>query len=135
VRLRGRCDRIDRREGTTHILDIKTGSVPEADLALPGLARSDLRPKHRYALQLLIYAWIYLTSHPEEPGVKAGILPMQKASRSEGLYLRVNGNDLLDRSMLPAIADLIAGLVREILDPEQPLVHDPDSLYCTCCVP
>lgn len=134
VRLRGRCDRIDRREGMTHILDIKTGSVPEADLGLPGLERHHLQPKHRYALQLLVYAWMYLTTHPVERGVKAGILPMQKASRSEGLYLRVGGNDLLDRSMLPAIGGLIAELVREVLDPEQPLVHDPDSPYCTCCV-
>jgi hypothetical protein len=42
TRIRGRCDRIERRNGLVHILDIKTGSVPDHGLKLSALERSAL---------------------------------------------------------------------------------------------
>ncbi|MFN9326763.1 MAG: PD-(D/E)XK nuclease family protein [Flavobacteriales bacterium] len=133
TRIRGRCDRIERRNGLVHILDIKTGSVPDHGLKLSALERSALDAGQRYALQLLIYAWLYLMEHPAEPSVKAGILPLQKASQAEGTFLRIGHNEVIDRTMLPGLTDLLSELVRELKDPERPFMHDPESRYCTCC--
>ncbi len=134
IRLRGRCDRIERRNDVVHILDIKTGSVHEKDLRLKTLDRNELAAEQRYALQLLTYAWLYLMEHSEEPCVKAGILPLQKASQAEGTFLRIGNSDLIERSQMPDLTALLAQLVEELRDPERPFMHDSDSRHCTCCV-
>ena len=134
VAVRGRCDRIEARDGLVHVLDLKTGSVRPEDLVLADLQRDTIGPEHRYALQLLIYAWCYLHMEPATEAVRAGIVPLQKTSQSEGLFLRVAGHDVIDRSMLPDIAALLDTLVHELRDPAIPFVHDAESRFCTCCV-
>jgi RecB family exonuclease len=134
VRIQGRCDRIDLRDGAVHVLDIKTGAVKEQQLRLKSTERSDLGAEQRYALQLLVYAWLYLMEHPEVDEVRAGILPLQRASQAEGIFLSIGGRNSITRDMLPEIGALLEGLTEELLDPEHAFMHDPDSEYCTCCV-
>jgi hypothetical protein len=135
VRIKGRCDRIDRRNGTIHILDLKTGSVKDRSLDLKDVSRERLGADHGYALQLLIYAWAYMTMHPDRQAVRTGVIPLQRASRSEGIPLRLNGRDLITRDDLDAITALLVTLTDELLHGPGPFMHDPDSTYCTCCIP
>lgn len=134
VLVRGRCDRIEVREGLHHVLDLKTGKVDAKDLVLASLKRDELRPEHRYALQLLVYAYAYLANNPEVQRVRAGIIPLQRASASKGLFLKVDGSDELHRDRLPAMAALLMSLVDEIRDPAEPFRHDPESTWCACCI-
>jgi len=134
TRLRGRCDRVEERGGVVHVLDMKTGGVQDRDLKLRGLEREDIVPDRRHALQLLVYAWTYMTSNPGVAMARAGIVPLRHASRSEGMLLTVEGSPDIRRDMLPAIAGLLSGLIAELRDPVVPFQHDPESTYCTCCV-
>ncbi len=134
VMLRGRCDRIEDRDGVTHVLDLKTGSVKPGDLRLPGLEPGTIGPEHRFAMQLLVYAWTYLQMHPEVPLVRAGIIPLQRPSLSEGLLLEIGGSVDIARGMLPDIAALLGSIVDAMRDTTTGFRHDPDSLYCTCCL-
>lgn len=134
VRIIGRADRIDLRNGIHHVLDLKTGSVKQEQLRLSSLDRALLTADKAYALQLLTYAWMYLHAHPEIPAVRAGIIPLQKASAHEGLMLQVEGSNDIHREQLPAIGALLEALVDEMLDPAVPMKHHPDSLYCTACL-
>jgi hypothetical protein len=135
VNIKGRCDRVETRDGIVHVLDMKTGSVEARNLKVPGLEREHFTAERSQALQLLVYSWAYLVQHPEVELVRAGIVPIQKASRTEGLFLSVGSSNTIDRSMLPAIAELLLTLVGEMMDPAKPLVHSPDSKYCTACLP
>jgi len=135
VRIRGRCDRIESRKGVHHILDLKTGSVNAYDLQISGLDREVFGAKRGYALQLLVYAWAYLMQNPAVDRVRAGIIPIQKASESEGLMLTIAKEQDIHRSMLPAITDLLKGLASEILDPGTTVAHKPESQYCSVCLP
>jgi hypothetical protein len=133
VRIIGRCDKIESRRGIPHILDLKTGSVTADDLKIPGLERTFFGPRKGYALQLLVYAWAYLMQNPTVEIVRAGIVPIQKASESEGLMLMIGKDADISRAMLPELSSLLRTLVSEILDPDMTLAHDPESKYCSIC--
>lgn len=135
VVLKGRCDRIEERNGRKAVLDVKTGTVRDNDLRLPDLERASIGPNRRYALQLLIYLWAYLRQHPEEAEASAGVIPLQRAAQAAaGEWLQVGGETIIHRQQLPAIETLLVQLVDEMLDPAIPFTHDADSTYCRCCV-
>ncbi|HMC97296.1 MAG TPA: PD-(D/E)XK nuclease family protein, partial [Flavobacteriales bacterium] len=134
TRLLGRCDRIEERDGVTCILDLKTGNVQARDLLLNGLEREHFGPDQRYALQLLVYAWIHLQERPDLPVVRAGIIPLQRTTLAHGLWLQVGGSADIGRDQLPAIAALLKTLIAELRDPSIPFTHDPESRWCACCV-
>lgn len=134
VVIRGRCDRIDERDGIPHILDVKTGSVKPDQVEFKGLTRDQIKPEKRFGLQLLMYSWAYMMQHPEVDRVRAGIIPLQKASQAAGVLLKISGEADLTRYMLPEITALLSGLIDELMDPAVPFSHLEDSLYCGCCV-
>jgi hypothetical protein len=135
VNIVGRVDRIERRDGELLILDLKTGSVKEDMLRPRSLNADDLRPdKDQYALQLLIYAWAYLVQHPEVDHVKAGLVPLQRASQASGQFLLVDGSSRITRVQLPLIEAMLHRLVERILDPTEPFTHRTESRYCTFCL-
>jgi hypothetical protein len=132
--VRGTCDRLEVRDGLMHVLDLKTGSARAEDLRLKGLERSHVGPTNRHALQLLIYAYMYLINDPTLPAVRAGIVPLRRTSGSNGLWLSIAGEDRLDRTYLEPMRLLLQELVLELMDPSRAFVHDTESKWCTCCI-
>lgn len=133
VVIKGRLDRVDERDGLLHVLDLKTGRVDASALRIKELAIEALKGDRGYAAQLLVYAWLYLTLHSEVPEVRTGLQPLQRASGSEGLYLRIGDQDRITRADLPAITDLLSEVVAMLLDPMATYAHDPTSKYCVFC--
>jgi len=134
VLLKGRCDRVDQRDGRFVVLDVKTGAVRSDELRLTDLSRGSIGPGKRYALQLLIYAWAYMEQHHELDAVSAGVIPLQRPSQATGELLTVGASKTLEREDLRAVGALLNTLVEELLDPTTAFVHDPESTYCTYCV-
>jgi RecB family exonuclease len=134
TRVRGICDRIERRDGILHVLDTKTGAAKPEDLRLDGLDRSHIEPHHRYALQLLIYALCAFEAYPDAQCVRAGIIPLRTPSASDGVWLSIGGESTLPRSLAPAMSGLVERLIAELMDPALPFEHDKESPWCTACV-
>jgi ATP-dependent helicase/DNAse subunit B len=134
VRILGRLDRVDRSNGRTRILDLKTGKVDPAQLNVRELSLDGLKGEKRYAAQLLTYAWLYLTEHPGLDAVEAGVLPLQRAASHEPLLLKIGGETHVQRTMLPAIGKVLSEAVAEMMDPNVPVTHDPKSKYCRFCL-
>lgn len=134
VRILGRLDRVDRSNGRTRILDLKTGKVDPAQLNVRELSLDGLKGEKRYAAQLLTYAWLYLTEHPGLDAVEAGVLPLQRAASHEPLLLKIGGGTHVQRAMLPAIGKVLSEAVAEMMDPSVPVTHDPKSKYCRFCL-
>ncbi len=133
VLIRGRIDRVDRRDGIVTILDLKTGRVDMKDLRLKNIAVEDLRKNKGHAAQLLMYAWLYMTNHPEVKAVRSGLLPLQHTSGSGGLYLSIQDDDLITREQLPQITLLLQEVVSQLVDPATRFEHEPGSAYCAFC--
>ena len=134
MKIRGRCDRIDLRDGIHHILDVKTGSVQPFNVELKALQRDQIDSDKKFALQLLMYSWAFMLQNPQVDRVRAGIIPLQKASQAEGLLLKIEGEHDIRREQVPRITALLNGLIDELLDPTIPFSHTSESLYCGCCV-
>lgn len=136
VLIKGRIDRVDVRDGVHTLLDLKTGRVDPEALRIKDIT-TDLRSggarDRSQALQLLLYAWLYLNCEPSVPGVRAGLLPLQRTSGSEGIFLRLGERDHIVRDDLPLIGSALASIVQDMLDPEVPIKHNPESTYCTFC--
>lgn len=135
TRIHGKCDRIELRDGLVHVLDLKTGGVRPEDLALKSLTRDAITPDRRFALQLLTYAWLAMQNDHTIEALRAGIVPLRQSSRSEGIWLTLAGRSEFRRDDLDEITTLLSALVSELLDPGIPFRHDPDSAWCTCCLP
>lgn len=134
VRMKGRFDRVDKRDGQVRILDLKSGKVDPQDLKVNELLLEALLGKRRYAAQLLVYAWLYLQERPDVDSVQAGILPLQRAASSEPLMMQLPGGPTVTREDLSGIEDLFTEAVIRMMDPSIPIVHDPQSKYCVFCL-
>ncbi len=135
VFIKGRLDRVDERDGIVHILDLKTGRVDDASLRVADLSIDGLKGDKGHAAQLLLYAWLYLSTHPDVEVVRAGLQPLQRAAGSSGVYVRMGDNDLVRRSDLPAITGWLSEVARALVAPDTVFAHDPESKYCAFCVP
>jgi hypothetical protein len=80
-----------------------------------------------------MYAYAHFVKHPEVEVVKAGLVPLQRASASGGLFLQVGDDTLLHRSMMAAMADLLRACVAGMLDTNEAFMHRPESRYCRFC--
>lgn len=134
LRIRGTCDRLELRDGMLHILDLKTGSVRAEQLRMKDLSREAMHPRSQFALQLLMYAMMALEADPALPAVRAGIIPVRTPSQSDGIWLSIGREQDIRREQLPAMRDLITVLMQELLDPQRPFAHNPDSRHCLCCL-
>lgn len=130
----GRLDRVDRRDGIVHIMDLKTGSVQQDALSLRSLDPAGMVRKP-YALQLLFYAWAKFQEDPELDTLRACVIPLQKSADPSPLPLRINGQDLLRRDLLPSMSELFLQLAERMMDASVPFEHRSESEYCTHCVP
>lgn len=134
VNLKGRLDRVDRLDGMVRVLDLKTGKVDATLLSIKGWELEELLGDRRYAAQLLVYAWLYLTANPGIEAMQAGILPLQRAASSEPLLMRTPEGSTVQRSDLSGIEDLLTEAVRRMMDPALPIRHDPRSDHCVFCL-
>lgn len=134
VHIKGRVDRVDVRQGQHLILDLKTGKVDPSKLTVPELSLDGPLAQRPQAVQLLVYAWLYLQAQPEVEAVQAGLLPLQHAESNKPVLLRVQGQTAIRRADLPAITALLTGVVRRMLDPAVPVEHDPRSSWCPFCL-
>lgn len=134
VRVKGRIDRIEMRNGVHYILDLKTGAVDPTTLRIANLERSQFTTKRAQALQLLIYGWMYLRSKPSVGLVRTGILPLQKASEAQGLMVEVAKSRDLERGAIPEMELALGMIIDEIMDKDLPLLHNPENRYCNACL-
>lgn len=133
-RITGKFDRMETRDGLLHLLDLKTGRVDERLLNLASLDRATITRDHTQALQLICYAIMAFERDPSVQGIRAGIIPLRTPSASDGVWLKVNKDDILRREQLNDMRELVVSIIDEILDPAVPFRHDPDSGYCSVCI-
>lgn len=125
VKIGGKVDRIEERNGITRIIDYKTGKVEAKDLQLKSWDGLTLDIKNDKIVQLLAYAFMYqdnAKNTPLEVGIisfknlKSGVLPFQ--FKSEGGMRSIIDNDILNNY----ISQLVI-LLNEIFDPSIPFAE------------
>lgn len=134
IRLYGKADRIAKINGVVQILDYKTGSVESTDLSIieKNILEGGKNIKGK-ALQIMIYAYLYLLTHPETSEIEAHIYSFKK--KSLGFQpLKINYKTADKASILEITPRILVHIFEALLDPKELIEHNSKSEYCTYCL-
>ncbi len=137
IRLGGKIDRLDEREGKVHIIDYKTG---KNELTLDSLNllfdRDAWKAKNYKAVfQILIYSWIFSKSERGARLVPAIYLTPELFGDSFTIYPTLGKPaekiefDKIENEFEEKLTDLIA----EIFNPDLPFTQTQDEKRCLYC--
>ena len=127
VKLKGKLDRIDTKDGIPRIIDFKSGNVEVSKLGIVDWQEDLLQYDYSKAFQLLCYALMYQSkfSEPFEAGIisfknlNAGLLTFgvkeTRTSRSK--------NTSINSDTLNKFKEVLFQLIHEICDPSQAFIE------------
>ena len=126
VRLKGKLDRIDSKDGTVRIIDYKTGKVELKDVELVDWNHITTEYDYSKAFQLLCYARMYADGASAD-GVQAGIISF-KNLKSGLLPFAIKDkkgrgaikNHIIDKEVLSSFGAELKKLLLEICNPKVP---------------
>lgn len=131
VVLTGKADRIDKYNGALRVIDYKTGKVESSEVSVSTIDEIGSNPKKGKALQVLLYALLYLRKYPETPHVQSGIVSFR--SLSKGIMLaKINNEKNIDMALSHEIESRIVSLLEEIKNTDF-FAHDVNAQYCNYC--
>ncbi|MEM8998705.1 MAG: PD-(D/E)XK nuclease family protein [Bacteroidota bacterium] len=127
IRLKGTIDRVDEMDGTTRIIDYKTGAIASSEVSL--LHWDDLIHDHKYskAFQLLSYSLLYHANYTITT-FEAGIVPLRK-NNAEILRFatkrtaRGAKDHTIDLNVLQAFSTQLVQLIHEIFNADIPFAE------------
>ncbi len=117
IHLHGNADRIDREEEAIHIIDYKSGAKAAAQYQLTELNLESLLKKPN-AVQLPVYALMYLQAHPQEE-VQASILSLKKLSENP-IRMKIEKQTSLNSENKDQVEKLLQELFGEMFNPDIP---------------
>ncbi len=142
VKVSGKIDRADRKDGTVRIIDYKTGSDELNIDSVESLFNGE-GPRNKAAFQTFLYAWLY-----ENEGNKAMQLTTETYALTPGLMNRKNlfakeftfghqmgrGKLISDvRTHFPDFEGRLKDLLGELYNPEVPFDQTPNVKNCEFC--
>jgi hypothetical protein len=127
IALKGKLDRIDEVNGTTRIIDYKTGKVERKNVEI--ISWENLIDDYKYskAFQLLCYAYMYAQTNPNQP-IEAGIISLKNLKEGVLLFAKKEAprgpkQTLIDNETLSEFEVVLHNLIREINDPNIPFLE------------
>ena len=126
----GKADRIDRHDGIIRIIDYKTGILKDNEVKVPSQIDSvaDIPEK---AMQLLIYKYLYLKTHPElKPETVTASLFGLKNQRV-CFDLKIEHPDL-NNDFMATMDKFLGEILASLLDPSQPFSQPKDTKVKPC---
>ena len=127
VKLKGKLDRIDEKDGRLRIIDYKTGSAELSEMNVVNWEDLILQPQKSKAFQVICYA--FMSGHPEYKSMKAGIISLKNLRQGflafatkEQRSSRSRNTDIDDKT-LGLFQVQLFDLLREICDPSIPFME------------
>lgn len=137
IKLRGRADRIDERNGALHIIDYKTGALARApNWKKFDLAKREEWPKTLKSVQLPFYILAYLKTNPHASiqYVDASLMMLgNEKIEEQKLFKEMHGKAPNRAEIFDAYQKAIVTLIEEILDIEKPFEMACDDKSCVNC--
>jgi RecB family exonuclease len=134
VRIKGTPDRIDILDGTTRIIDYKTGTVENSGVNVKAWEDLFLDPGLSMAFQLLVYSFLYGKARPERSaaGVVPGVLSLRNLGKGL-LKVEVPERNFEEDGLPPAFTEGLKRLLEEIFDPSVAFDQAVDETRCERC--
>lgn len=124
IKLKGTLDRVDEFDGTTRIIDYKTGRVAPKNVKITDWEALITDYDKSKAFQLLCYAYLYSKKHGISD-LQAGIISFKNLS--QGLFpFSEDKNNLINADTLATFENYLYQLIGEICDAAVPLMEKID---------
>jgi hypothetical protein len=125
VLFKGSLDRVDKRNGVTHIIDFKTGAVKSTELKLKDWDGLKDSPEKAKIFQLLSYAALYMNEHGKTP-VKTGIYSFK--NKQDGYMfledsLKSSDKNIVDEVACSEFKEVLIEVVQELFNIENSFVE------------
>ena len=132
VNLKGVVDRIDRLNGRLRVIDYKTGSVRDSDIAVrtANLEKGAAMPGKWF--QLMCYALMYSHAHPLGEPILSCIYPL-RSLRSDVCLATIDGQPEITAETLADFRSRLEAIIAELMDrtvPFTPPEHPSGCLFC-----
>lgn len=131
VKIYGRYDRIDIKDGILRIVDYKTGRVEEKDLIVKD-ANPDLMNVSDKWFQVMTYAWLYQRNKNESQSFVSGIMPLGRLS-AELMGASWEEHTVMNAQQIDKFEELLKKLVANLMDPKIPFEANHESKSCNYC--
>lgn len=127
VVLKGKLDRIDEVNGTTRIIDYKTGKVERKNVEITSWEPLTDDYKFSKAFQLLCYSYMYSIQHPNEL-IEAGIISLKNVNEGVLLFAQKDGargpkQHVINQNTLSNFQTVLHELIKEINNPDIPFLE------------
>ncbi len=130
VTLNGTIDRIDRKDNILRIIDYKTGKVGKTD---PKGNVNDIDwQKSKEIFQLLFYAYLLNGEDILDEHFKLGVYPFKTISDNLK-FIKINGENILNFSILDDFEKELETIFSEIFNPEIPFTQTDNKDNCNYC--
>jgi hypothetical protein len=142
VAISGTIDRVDSVAGTIRIVDYKTGGGDHSKMSfenIPALFDRDKKTQKKEIFQILMYAMMYASEHPEDPPplpVLYFLKIMFGGSALQQLKAGPSGKKSAFTFKAEAVKNFrehLTGLLQELFDPSVPFDRTPHEEHCKYC--
>lgn len=140
IKFRGTIDRVDELNGTTRIIDYKTGQVKSAaDLQIKSWEDFNEGDKKDKAFQVMIYSWLYSKNENNKyNALESGIIGLRNLSNglmSFGIKPERNSipDRLIDEEKLEMFEQYLVTLLNDMFDESTPFSQTDKPETCRIC--
>ena len=131
VTISGIADRIDQWNGTTRVLDYKSGKVEEKDLKVKADLPNWSEVPDKW-FQVMLYTWLFSYNKSNDAQHLAGIIPLSHLD-SKVLLAEWEGSNYMTEKHLTLFETILREIVSDILNPDIPFIANPNSKMCQYC--
>ncbi len=132
VYFRGLADRIDRVNGTTRIIDYKTGNVDSNALKQNNDFEHIEDLKSGEAIQVLFYDWLYSKMKDTSEQREGGIMMLAKP-KEHSIFFKMNNNHGITQEVRQHFEEALLREVNKLLDKSVPFTQTEDTDKCLYC--
>lgn len=152
IRIKGRIDRIDEKNGITTISDYKTGKVGFSDqsgriYSISSLLDAEENSRHKEAVQLFLYAMAMKADEKyKNKDIRFGLYTLREMADantySSGIFIKPKGSrgnlhieqiDALTDEHTEEFRSALSALVDQMLDPGVEITQTEDRNVCKYC--
>ncbi|NQY66779.1 MAG: PD-(D/E)XK nuclease family protein [Flavobacteriales bacterium] len=132
INLKGRIDRIDDFNGTTRVIDFKTGNTSRTELRAKTMNDVFTNSSKAKCVQLLFYALLYKASEANHRELSGQIVSLGKIS-SGHMDVQIAKEKIISDDLLEEFTTSIKSVVAEMYNKDISFQHAPESKYCQFC--
>ena len=133
LRLGGKIDRIDKKNGVTRIIDYKTGQAETSFPSIESLFDKSLESRNKAAFQTLLYSWLYCRNNNETDSTPGLFITRKLFTPGFSPILQMDKEDFTFNKHLAEFEAHLSYTLAELMNPSIPFSQTDNTDTCKYC--